>query len=43
MASSFSFDSAEEDWDINTLYYLNSQLESYLKMVGWLTHERCVV
>lgn len=38
MATTFSFDSAEEDWDINTLYYLNSQLESYLKMVGNLLH-----
>ena len=36
MASTFSFDSAEEDWDLNTLYLLNSQLESYLKMVRFL-------
>ncbi|XP_053408798.1 apoptosis-stimulating of p53 protein 2-like isoform X2 [Mercenaria mercenaria] len=33
MATTFSFDSAEEDWDLNTLYLLNSQLESYLKML----------
>lgn len=33
MATTFSFDSAEEDWDLNTLYFLNSQLESYLKML----------
>ncbi|KAH3846474.1 hypothetical protein DPMN_088775 [Dreissena polymorpha] len=33
MADAFTFDSAEEDWDLNTLYYLNSQLESYLKML----------
>ncbi|XP_052768661.1 apoptosis-stimulating of p53 protein 2-like isoform X2 [Mya arenaria] len=33
MAETFTFDSAEEDWDLNTLYYLNSQLESYIKML----------
>jgi len=42
MAETLTFDSAEEDWDINTLYFLNSQLESYLKMVGisqWFEHK----
>ena len=34
MAASFTYDSAEEDWDLNTLHVLNSQLEAYLKMVG---------
>ena len=33
MAATFTFDSAEEDWDLNTLHVLNSQLEAYLKMV----------
>ena len=36
MADSFTYDSAEEDWDLNTLHVLNSQLEAYLKMVGVL-------
>lgn len=30
----FSYDSGEEDWDLNTLKALNSQLENYLRMVG---------
>ena len=29
----FSYDSAEEDWDLTTLQFLNSQLEDYVKMV----------
>ena len=33
MAATFTYDSAEEDWDLNTLHVLNSQLEAYLKMV----------
>ena len=33
MAATFTFDSAEEDWDLNTLHVLNSQLEAYLRMV----------
>jgi hypothetical protein len=31
----FSYDSNEEDWDLNTLQFLNSQLESYVNMVGY--------
>lgn len=30
----FSYDSNEEDWDLTTLQFLNSQLESYVNMVG---------
>ena len=30
----FTYDSAEEDWDLPTLQFINSQLENYLKMVG---------
>lgn len=33
MASRFSYDSAEEDWDIRSLQFVNSQLEKYLNMV----------
>jgi len=32
----FSYDSAEEDWDLPALQFVNSQLENYLKMVGVL-------
>lgn len=31
----FSYDSNEEDWDLTTLQFLNSQLESYVNMVGY--------
>ncbi|CAG2219566.1 unnamed protein product [Mytilus edulis] len=29
----FSYDSNEEDWDLTTLQFLNSQLESYVNML----------
>lgn len=45
MASYFSYDSAEEDWDIRSLQFVNSQLEKYLNMVRipsfniWFSHD----
>lgn len=37
MASHFSYDSGEEDWDIRSLQFVNSQLEKYLNMVRILS------
>jgi hypothetical protein len=34
----FSYDSNEEDWDLNTLQFLNSQLESYVNMGQFVQH-----